>query len=96
VEADPVVRFSSVDGAPGPRGPEIRLSPLALALVAFAVVMALPLVAAACPVCAGRSVSNPYAQAGLIGGFVFFPFGVVYTVVRYIRNGLKRVDGDHR
>ena len=74
----------------------VKISPLALALVAFAIVVMFPLVAAACPVCAGRSVANPYAQASLIGGFVFFPFGVVYTVVRYIKNGLKRVDGDHR
>jgi hypothetical protein len=75
---------------------ETRLSPIAIALVAFVVVIALPLVASACPVCAGRVEANPYASASLIGGFVFFPFGVVYTVVRFIRNGLKRVDGDRR
>jgi hypothetical protein len=64
---------------------------LASALSA-AVVLALPALALACPVCAGRSVANPYAQAALLGGFVFFPFAVVYTVVRYIRAGLQRVD----
>jgi uncharacterized membrane protein len=65
----------------------------ALALLAGLFVMALPIAAWACPICAGRSVANPYAQAALLGGFVFFPFGVVYTVVRYIRAGLKRLDG---
>jgi hypothetical protein len=70
------------------------MSRAAISLAVFAIVLALPLVAFACPVCAGRVEANPYATASLIGGFVFFPFGVVYTVVRFIRNGLRRVDGD--
>jgi hypothetical protein len=65
---------------------------LFFALLAGALVLALPLVASACPICAGRSAANPYAQAALIGAFVFFPFSVAYTVVRYIRAGMRRLD----
>ncbi len=68
------------------------VSAFALALFAGLVVTALPLAAWACPMCAGRSDANPYANAALIGGFVFFPFGVAYTILRYIRAGMRSVE----
>ncbi|HVY47625.1 MAG TPA: hypothetical protein VHB21_17165 [Minicystis sp.] len=61
-----------------------------VALLAGIVALLAPAAAWACPICAGRSVSNPVGQAVVLTGFVFFPFGVVYSVVRYIRAGLRK------
>ena len=55
------------------------------ALVAALLVSA-PALALACPYCAGRS-ANPVAGGIILGAFVFFPFLVVYVVVRKIRRG---------
>jgi hypothetical protein len=56
-----------------------------LGLASALVVLALPLVAWACPYCAGRR-DGGVAQAIVLGSFVFFPFAVTWTVLRVIRS----------
>ncbi|HEY4122281.1 MAG TPA: hypothetical protein VGM56_30650 [Byssovorax sp.] len=63
-----------------------RVMPRAAALLAALFVLTAPLVAEACPYCAGRSVAMPVARAFVLGAFVLFPYAVVYAVVRFIKN----------
>lgn len=69
-----------------------RRSPRARAVVAAlsaAAALLFPVIAQACPVCAGRSEGGAVTRGILIGLIIFFPFAVVYAVIRFLRSEFK-------
>jgi hypothetical protein len=55
------------------------------------VLVLLPAVAAACPACVGQQ-STFSTTLKILGVMILFPFGVVYLVIRAIRNASKDVE----
>lgn len=56
------------------------------AMASFAAVVLYPALLLACPVCAGRNEGGAVARGVLIGLIIFFPFAVVYAVIRFMRS----------
>lgn len=56
-----------------------------MALFSACLATLIPVIASACPVCAGRSDAAPW-RGLLLALFIFFPFALVYGVIRFIRS----------
>jgi hypothetical protein len=54
------------------------------------VVQLVPVIANACPYCAGRAGSHPWATAALIGSLISMPYIIGVVVLRAVR----RLDDD--
>lgn len=63
-------------------------------LFAAAVVVLFPAVASACPVCAGRADAGPM-RGVFLAMFIFFPFALVYGVIRYMRSQALEAEQSH-
>lgn len=66
----------------------------AAGLLAACAVILFPALASACPVCAGRADGGPM-RGVILAMFIFFPFALVYGVIRFIRSEARRA-GEHQ
>jgi hypothetical protein len=57
---------------------------LATAVLLFSASVLFPAIASACPICAGRADAGPM-RGVFLALFIFFPFALVYGVIRYMR-----------
>ena len=63
------------------------------ALVSACAAVLVPAVASACPVCAGRADAGP-ERGVFLAMFIFFPFALVYGVIRFMRSEASRAGDD--
>jgi len=75
---------SPIGRLPFGKGRLARRLAIAVLLFSASVVLLFPAIASACPICAGRADAGPM-RGVFLAMFIFFPFALVYGVIRYMR-----------